>query len=287
MNTTRIGWIGLGNMGIPMSQRLIKAGYPVTVFNRNRTKEASLKTAGAAAAETPAVLIEESDVIFIMVTDDQAIRDIFGGESGLLSRQTKGKLIVNMSTVSPAISREFGGLCRTQGNEYLDAPVSGSVKQALDGQLVIMVGGSKTAYDQAGPFFQQLGKLALYLGDLGAGNTAKLAINVLLSFHAQGLAEAALFARQHGVRTEDFMTIFNSGAMSNVFGKIKGEAIIADNYAAAFSIKNIAKDLRLAKSEGITTPLALTAYQTFQAAEPKYGDLDIIAVIKEVAAQTK
>jgi 3-hydroxyisobutyrate dehydrogenase len=283
MNTTAIGWIGLGNMGIPMSQRLIKAGYPVTVYNRNRVKEAALKTAGAATADTPAALIEKTNVVFIMVTDDQAIRDLFHGENGLQGVQTKGKLIVNMSTVSPAISREFGKICRGQGNEYLDAPVSGSVKQALDGQLVIMVGGSKTAFDQANPLFQHLGKLTLHLGDLGAGNTAKLAINLLLSFHAQGLAEAALFAQQHGVRTEDFMTIFNNSAMGNVFGKIKGDAIISNNYAAAFSIKNIAKDLRLAKAEGITTPLAQTAWQTFQSAEPKYGDLDIIAVIKEVA----
>jgi len=283
MNTTPIGWIGLGNMGIPMSQRLINAGYPVTVYNRNRAKEASLKTAGAAIADSPAALIEKTHVVFIMVSDDQAIRDVFSGENGLLNTKTSGKLIVNMSTVSPAISQEFGGICRKQGNEYLDAPVSGSVKQALDGQLVIMVGGSKTAFDEAGPLFQHLGKLTLHLGDLGAGNTAKLAINLLLSFHAQGLAEASIFARQHGVRTEDFMTIFNNSAMGNVFGKIKGEAILAGNYAAAFSIKNIAKDLRLAKAEGITTPLALTAYQTFQAAESKYGDLDIIAVIKEVA----
>lgn len=283
MNTTTIGWIGLGNMGIPMAQRLIKAGYPVTVYNRNRVKESPLKTAGAATADTPAALIAKTDIVFLMVTDDKATRDLFTGGNGLLGTRASGKLIVNMSTVSPAISREFGEICRKQGNEYIDAPVSGSVKQAQDGQLVIMAGGSQAAYDQAGPLFQQLGKIALYLGDLGAGNTAKLAINVLLSFHAQGLAEAALFARQHGVRTEDFMTIFNNSAMGNVFGKIKGDAIIADNYAAAFSIKNIAKDLRLAKAEGLTTPLALTAYQTFQAAEPKYGDLDIIAVIKEVS----
>lgn len=283
MNTT-IGWIGLGNMGIPMAQRLIKAGYPVTVYNRNHSKEASLKTAGAAAADTPAAVIAKTDIVFLMVTDDTATRDVFSGENGLLSTPSNGKLIINMSTVSPAVSREFGESCRKQGNEYLDAPVSGSVKQAQDGQLVIMVGGSRAAYEQASPLFQQLGKLALYLGDQGGGNTAKLAINVLLSFHAQGLAEAALFARQHGVDIKDFMTIFNNGAMANVFGKMKGEAIIADNYAAAFSIKNIAKDLRLAKAEGITTPLALTAWQTFQAAESKYGDLDIIAVIKEVTS---
>jgi 3-hydroxyisobutyrate dehydrogenase len=266
-----------------MAKRLIDAGYPVTVYNRNRAKEAALKTAGAATADSPAALITTTDVIFIMVSDDQAIRDVFRGENGLLSTPAAGKLIINMSTVSPAISREFGEISRTQRNEYLDAPVSGSVKQAMDGQLVIMVGGSRSAYDQANPLLQHLGRLALHLGATGAGNTAKLAINLLLSFHAQGLAEAALFARRHGVGLQDFMTIFNNSAMGNVFGKIKGEAIIADNYAAAFSIKNIAKDLRLAKAEGFSTPLAQTAFQTFQAAEPKYSDLDIIAVIKEVA----
>jgi 3-hydroxyisobutyrate dehydrogenase len=285
MNTTTIGWIGLGNMGIPMAQRLIDAGYTVTVYNRNRAKEAALKAGGAKTADSPAALIKDNAVIFIMVTDDQAIRDLFQGENGLLGAPTSGKLIINMSTVSPAVSREFGEICREQGNEYIDAPVSGSVKQAQDGQLVIMVGGSKTAFDQAGPLFQHLGKLSLHLGDFGSGNTAKLAINVLLGVHAQGLAEAMLFAQQHGVKAQDFMTIFNNGAMANPFGKIKGDAIIADNYAAAFSIKNIAKDLRLAKAEGLTTPLAVTAYQTFQAAEPKYADLDIIAVIKQVASQ--
>ena len=286
MNTTTIGWIGLGNMGIPMAQRLIDASYPVTVYNRNRAREAALKAAGAKSVDHPADLIAKTDVIFIMVSDDQAIRDLFQGDNGLLGAPTSGKLIINMSTVSPAVSREFGEICRTKGNDYLDAPVSGSVKQALDGQLVIMVGGNKTAFEQAGPLFQHLGKMALHLGDLGAGNTAKLAINVLLSFHAQGLAEATLFAQQHGVSAQDFMTIFNNGAMANAFGKIKGDAIIADNYAAAFSIKNIAKDLRLAKAEGLTTPLAITAWQTFQAAEKKYADLDIIAVIKEVSNQS-
>lgn len=283
MNTTTIGWIGLGNMGTPMSQRLISAGFPVTVYNRNREKEAALKTAGAATADTPAALITNSDIVFLMVTDDNAIREIFAGNKGLLSTKTSGKLIINMSTVSPEISREFGDICGQQGNEYLDAPVSGSVKQAQDGQLVIMVGGNKPAFDKATPVLQHLGRLSLHLGAHGAGNTAKLAINLLLGFHAQGLAEATVFAQRHGIKTEDFLTIFNNSAMGNVFGKIKGDAILSDNYKPAFALKLIAKDLRLAAAEGLDTPLAATTFQTFQQAEPKYGDLDIIAVIKQVA----
>jgi 3-hydroxyisobutyrate dehydrogenase len=118
---------------------------------------------------------------------------------------------------------------------------------------------------------------------VGAEVKSQTAINLLLGFHAQGLAEATVFAQRHGIKTEDFLTIFNNSAMGNVFGKIKGDAILSDNYKPAFALKLIAKDLRLAAAEGLDTPLAATTFQTFQQAEPKYGDLDIIAVIKQVA----
>ncbi len=298
MNTTTIGWIGLGNMGTPMAQRLLAAGYPVVVYNRSKEKEAALIATGASlpsdrqrppalgasptSAPTPASLIRAATIVVIMISDDQAIRDIFDGENGLLSAATSGKLIINMSTVSPAISKEFAARCQKQGNQYLDAPVSGSVKQAQEGQLVVMVGGNASAFEQATPVLRELGKLVIRIGDHGAGNTAKLAINLLLSFHAQGLAEATLFADAHGVRKQDFLEIFNNSAMANVFGKIKGDAILSENYKPAFALKHIAKDLRLARAEGWNTPLAATAYQTFQDAEPRYGELDIIAILKQI-----
>jgi len=280
MNTTKLGWIGLGNMGTPMSQRHLSAGYPVTVYNRSKEKESALKSAGAAIAATPAELIKNTDIVFLMVSDDKAVRECFTAENGLLAANSSGKLIVNMSTVSPDISREFEVACHLQDNEYLDAPVSGSVRQAIDGQLVIMVGGSATAYEKATPVLQPLGKLFLHLGDTGAGNTAKLAINLLLSIHAQGLAEATLFAQRHGIKTEDFMNIMNNNALGNVFAKIKGEAIINNNYAPAFMLKHMVKDLGLARAEGWNTPLAEQAFQAFQKAESRYGEEDLIAIRK-------
>jgi 3-hydroxyisobutyrate dehydrogenase len=283
MNTTTIGWIGLGNMGTPMSQRLITAGYPVAVYNRNKEKETALKTAGASTAITPAELIGQATIIFTMVSDDKAIRDIFLGDSGLLKATTIGKLIINMSTVSPGISKEMAAACEKQGHQYLDAPVSGSVKQAETGQLVIMVGGTTTAFEQATPILEHLGRLVLRVGDHGAGNTAKLAMNLLLGIYAQGLAEATLFARTHGVETKDFLNIFNNSALGNVFGKIKGDAILQDNYKPAFALKLIAKDLRLARTEGWNTPLAETAWQSYQQAEPGFGDQDIIAILRSLA----
>jgi 3-hydroxyisobutyrate dehydrogenase len=279
-NHTKLGWVGLGTMGTPMAQRHINAGFPVTVYNRKKEKGSALQAAGATIAATPAELLRNTDIVFLMVSDDQAIRDCFTGANGLLAANASGKLIINMSTVSPGISREMAAACQQQGNEYLDAPVSGSVKQAQEGQLVIMVGGSTVAYVKAGPFLQPLGKLVVHLGDAGAGNTVKLAINLLLSFHTQGLAEATLFANQHGVKTEDFMNIMNSGAMGNPYAKIKGEAIINNNYKAAFMLRHMVKDLGLARAEGWKTPLAELTFQSFQQAQAKFGDEDLIAIRK-------
>ncbi len=282
MSTTKIGWIGLGTMGNPMSQQLIKANYNVTVYNRTKEKEAAIKAQGATTAPTPSALIQQTDVIIIMVSDDKAIKDIFYGDDGLLDAKTSGKVIINMSTVSPAISKEVGVKCLDQGNHYLDAPVSGSVKQAQEGSLVVMVGGDVTAFEQVKPVLEKLGKLAIRIGDSGAGNVAKLAINTLLGIAAQGLAEAVILARNNGIDPGDLTTLINNSALGSAFGKIKGDAIVNDNYKAAFALKLIAKDLRLAKDIGLSTPLGETVYQTFQQAEVEYGNEDIIAIIKQV-----
>ena len=282
MSTTKIGWIGLGKMGIPMAQHLIKAGYSVTVYNRSSAKENALKEMGAVTASTPNVLISENDIVFVMVSDDKAISEIFKGENGLLSANTNGKLIINMSTVSPAISKEVAVVCQQQGNHYLDAPVSGSVKQAEDAALVIMVGGNEEAFAHAKPVLEKIGRLAMHVGDTGAGNTAKLVINTMLGVVAQGLAEAVTFANEQGIKTADLLTLINNSALGSPLIKIKGEAILNENYNAAFALKHIAKDLRLAKDLGLAMPLGQVAYQTFQDAEPALGDEDIIAVIKQI-----
>ncbi|MCC3156764.1 NAD(P)-dependent oxidoreductase [Hymenobacter sp. 15J16-1T3B] len=278
----QLGWIGLGNMGTPMARRLLEAGYAVTVYNRSKDKEAPLRAAGATTAASPAALLQQADVVFLMVSDDQAIQEVFGGPDGLLAAPGPGKLLINMSTVSPGISREMAARSQEHGHSYLDAPVSGSVKQAETGQLVVMVGGDAAAYERAQPLLAHLGKLSLPLGPTGNGNLAKLAINSLLGVYAQGLAETLLFARQHGLRVEDMQTIVANSALGNVFSKLKGDAILADNYQAAFALKLLAKDLRLAQAEGLGTPLAAAVHETFQQAEPALGDEDVIAVIKHL-----
>jgi 3-hydroxyisobutyrate dehydrogenase len=285
MNTTKIGWIGLGRMGTPMSKQLIKAGYHVTVYNRSKSKEEALKLLGVTAAPSPGLLIQKAEVIIIMVSDDTAIREIFTSDEGLLSTKTTRKIIINMSTVSPAISKEMASLCSQQGNHYLDAPVSGSVKQAEDGQLVIMAGGEETIFEKVKPIFDHLGKLAMLMGSAGAGNTAKLVINTLLAFQAQGLAEAVVLARRNEISIADFITLISNSSLGNVFIKIKGDAIIQNNYKAAFALKHIAKDLRLAKDIGLNTPMGETVFKTFQQAEPVLGEEDIIAIVKQIGLE--
>jgi len=278
----KIGWIGLGTMGIPMVQRLLDHGYPVTVYNRTKGKEAAFTETGIPIALSPSELMTQTEVVIIMVSDDQAIRDVFNGENGLLSSGVSGKVIINMSTVSAGVSKEMAKLCLEQGNEYMDAPVSGSVKQAETGTLVVMAGGEEDVFEQVKPVLDLLSKLAIRVGGHGSGNSAKLAANTLLGIMSQGLAEVILFAQDNYIKPEDMMNIINNSAMGNTYMKIKGEAILQNNYRPAFALKHIAKDLRLAKQSGLNSPLGKTVYKTFQDAEGKFGEQDIIAVIKKI-----
>ncbi|GGE44928.1 3-hydroxyisobutyrate dehydrogenase [Pedobacter psychrotolerans] len=280
MSNIKIGWIGLGNMGIPMTEQLLKAEYSVTVYNRSKGKDASLTAIGATVSESPKALSTKADVIIIMVTDDQAITSIFEDENGLIHGEIEGKIIVNMSTVSPSISKKIAAICTSHNCRYLDAPVSGSVKQAETGQLVIMVGGAQSVFEEVKPILDQLGKLSKWVGETGAGNTAKLAINSLLALYTQGLAETILFANDKGINPADLLELIGQAAIGNVYTKIKGEAILNDQYKAAFALKHIVKDLRLAKDEGISTPLAKAALKTFEDAESAYGEEDLVAIFK-------
>jgi len=280
-----IGWIGLGTMGIPMAKRILEAGYPLTVYNRTRGKEMAFTGQDIPVALTPSDLIRQTGMIVIMVSDDTAIRDIFTGPTGLLSAGMSDRIIINMSTVSPEISREMAGLCLVQGNQYLDAPVSGSVKQAETGTLVVMVGGEETVFEQAKPVLDLLSKLTLRVGSTGAGNSAKLAVNTLLAIMSQGLAEVVLFAKDNAIEPDDLLNIVGNSAMGNVYMKIKGESILQNNYRAAFALKHIAKDLRLAQQIGLKSPLGVTVCKTFQDAEAEYGDEDIISVMKKLGKE--
>lgn len=278
----KLGWIGLGKMGKPMSEKLIKAGYTLSVYNRSKEKEAPLKKEGATIASSPKELFEETDVVFLMVSDDNAVRDIFTGEKGLLAASSKNKIIVNMSTVSPEVSREMTTLLKEKNNYYLDAPVSGSVKQAEEASLVIIAGGETPVFEKVKPLLEIIGKKAIHIGDTGSGNVTKLAVNTFLGIVTQGLAEVIKFSRSKNVKTEDLMDILNNSALGSPFIKIKGDAVLQENYNAAFTLNHLTKDLRLAQEAGFNAPLGNVAYKSFQNAEKELGNEDVISIIKNL-----
>ena len=226
MNLPQIGWVGLGNMGNAIVHNLLKNGCTVNVYNRTKEKEREAVQAGANSQESLQQLVHNSSIIFTMVSDDEAVKEVYSGEQGLLSHSPSGKVFVDMSTVSPETSRYLAEICNNSRNQFIEAPVSGSVKPAQEGTLIIMAGGPADAYEKVKPIFDIIGKLSLHLGDNGAGSAAKLAINYLLGLHLQGLAETVLFARDNGIKAEDMLTIINEGALANGITKGKAPSIL-------------------------------------------------------------
>lgn len=289
MSTTKIGWIGIGNMGVPMVKNLVKAGFAVTVYNRTITKAQALKQdVDVQIADTLAALVQTSDIIITMVADDAALLEIYTGTNGILSGTLPANLLaIDMSTVSPETTQKLAGLCKAKGISYLDAPVSGSVKPAEDAQLIIMAGGQKADFDRAQPVFNVLGKASLLLGDNGAGNNAKLAINLFLAIVVQGFTEAVLFAKQNGIDTAQFLDIVNNGAVGSGITKLKSNNILQENFKPAFALKLLAKDLKLAGQQGMHLPAGKAVAESYkQAASAGFGDDDMIAIINYLAQLT-
>ncbi|ATF11544.1 NAD(P)-dependent oxidoreductase [Brevibacillus brevis X23] len=278
-----IGWIGLGNMGIPMASNLLAAGYDVRVWNRTPGKAAPLVALGAKETAALSDLVTQCDVLFTMVSDDDAVKAIYTGTDGLLSLSIQGKLAVDMSTISPDTSRYIAEQAQEAGLRFLDAPVSGSVGPAKEGKLVIMVGGEQADFKVAKAMLDKLGKAAFYLGPNGAGTSAKLAINLLLGITVQGVSETLLFARSLGIGTEQMLDIISESAVGTPLIRGKAASILADNYPAAFALKHMAKDLRLANEAGVSTPLAESVNATYRhALEEGLGELDLMAILRHL-----
>jgi 3-hydroxyisobutyrate dehydrogenase len=280
MNTLPIGWVGLGNMGNAIVQNLLRNVGIVNVYNRTKEKETEVVQSGARSQESLQQLVHNSSIIFTMVSDDDAVKEVY---TGLLSHSPSGKIFVDMSTVSPSTSRYLADTCKNSNNQFIDAPVSGSIKPAQEGTLIIMAGGPADAYEKVKPVFDVIGKRSIHLGDNGAGSSAKLAANYLLGLNLQGLAETVLFAEDNGIRTEDMLTIINEGALANGITKGKSSAILNNDFTAAFALKHLVKDLRLADEQGLRTPLFRPLINSFEEAlQNGLGEEDVMAIFKYV-----
>ena len=282
LQTKTIGWIGLGAMGVPMSMNLLNAGHHLKVYNRTKSKEEPLQKAGAGLSETPSRLLKDSDIIFIMVSDDSAVKQIFTNDDGLLKGAEAGKKIINMSTVSPEISKEMDALCRDKGMIYMDAPVSGSVKQATDATLVIMAGGEKGEFEELKPLFEILGKKVFHAGNVGAGNKTKIAINLFLAIVSQGLAESVVTAEKMDIQPALFLEVLGSGGLSSPYTQVKSKLIVNDTFEPAFALKHMVKDLNLVRDKNSDSELVNLVHDTFSNAVSQLGEEDVISIYKAI-----
>ncbi|CAM3522907.1 NAD(P)-dependent oxidoreductase [Sphingobacterium prati] len=279
MRTENVGFIGLGNMGHPMAKNLEKAGFPLSVYNRNITKTIDFE-AQSAVYEKVSDLVNANAIVFTMLTNDTAVQEVYGK---ILEQPISGKLFVDMSTISQDASIDLARKLAEKGATFLDAPVAGSTKPAAEGTLIIMVGGEQTDLERARPYLEKMGKSIKHLGENGKGIAAKLAINYFLSIIYQGLAETILFSDQLGIERSEMLEIINDSASGSGATKVKTPLLVEGNYTAAFALELMLKDIRLAQKAGAAYPLLGTLLDTYQAAHEKgLGQLDVIGIIESI-----
>jgi 3-hydroxyisobutyrate dehydrogenase len=281
MAKKKIGWVGLGTMGTPMVRNLLSKGFSVCVYNRTKEKEKELIKLGASAADSLQQLSQICEVVITMVTDDEAVAQIYNSSNGLLADPSSGTLLIDMSTVSTQISKKLAKDCSDKAVRFLEAKVSGSVKPATEGQLVIMAGGAMADYQKALPVFEALGKRSFYMGEVGTASAAKLCLNYFLALTMQGFAETVLFAQHLNIDTEDILNLVNESALGSGITRLKSQAILSNDFSPAFALKHIAKDLRLVQKEGMAFPLFNPLLATYQTAfQMGYGEEDAISIIR-------
>jgi 3-hydroxyisobutyrate dehydrogenase-like beta-hydroxyacid dehydrogenase len=287
---TTLGFVGLGAMGSRIATRLLAAGYPVRGTNRTAAKGTSLVVDhGLIWCSTPREAAETADVVFTMVTDDAALEAVTAGPDGILAGLRAGSICVDMSTVSPAKSRELAERVRAVGADLLDAPVSGSLPAADDGTLAIMVGGSEAAFAQVEPILRELGASVIRIGENGQALLMKLAVNINVAQQMFAFSEGVLLAERGGIDRALAVNILTSSAVGSPMLKTRGPFVLDLPEQALFDVDLMRKDLHLAldaaDSLGVPIPAAAVAKQLFTAASAMgYADRDM-AVIYEVLAE--
>lgn len=276
MSTEKIGFIGLGNMGYPMAKNLEKAGFQLSVYNRSIEKSEGFKEKSK-VCNTVSELVEDSDIIFTMLTNDVAVQTVY---EEVLTLNITGKLFIDMSTISPEKSNEIANAVKIKEAAFIDAPVAGSTKPAADGTLIIMAGAEEKDLERALPYLEKLGKHIKHLGENGKGIAAKLSINYFLSTIYLGLAETVLFSDKLGIDRKDMLEIINESASGSGATKVKTPLLTEDHYEPAFALDLMLKDILLAKNAGADSLLSKTLVDTYQAAhEEGFGKDDVIGII--------
>ncbi len=261
----RIGFIGLGIMGKPMTRNLIQAGYRLTVHDLNRAVVEELAREGAVAASSPKEVTEKNDVTITMLPDSPDVEQVVLGPAGVLAGIKKGMLYIDMSTIAPSTSRKIYDLMSSKGVESLDAPVSGGEVGAKEATLSIMVGGQEEAFRRALPIFQVMGKNIVFLGGPGAGQVTKACNQIVVGVTIQAVSEALTLARKAGVDPAKVREALLGGFAQSRILELHGKRILDRSFQPGFKIRLHRKDLNIALQTG--RELSVPLFTTSQVAE--------------------
>jgi len=256
----QIGFIGLGIMGMPMAKNLLRAGHTLTVFNRSYAKmQALAESCGARLADSPAAVAAQSDYVITMLPNSPDVREVVLGENGVLAGARPGMILIDMSSIAPLTSREVAEALQAKGVEMLDAPVSGGEPKAIDGTLSIMVGGKPEVFEKCREIFSVLGSSAVLCGEIGAGNTTKLANQIIVAGNIAAMSEALVLGTKAGVDPEVLYRAIRGGLAGSTVLDAKVPMILERDFTPGFKIDLHIKDLKnvLETAEDLGVPLTV------------------------------
>jgi 3-hydroxyisobutyrate dehydrogenase len=289
----RIGFVGTGIMGAPMARNALKAGFPVTVTNRTLTRAEPLVKDGARIAKTPREVAAVSDIVVTMVVDSPDVEAVLFGKDGVAAGAHDGLLAIDMSTISPARTKEFAARAakNTPPFRTLDAPVSGGEIGAIEARLSIMIGGDAADVERAKPLFEALGKTIVHVGEHGAGQATKLANQIAVALNNLGVAEALVFAASQGIDLEKVRQVIAGGAGMSWAMANYAPKMLAGDFRPGFMVDLQQKDLRLVLGDADAAHLALPGtslahelYNALQAAgEGRDGNHALLKVIERLS----
>jgi 2-hydroxy-3-oxopropionate reductase len=265
----KVGFVGLGIMGMAMARNLLKAGHELVVHNRTRAKAEELAGRGAGVADSPKEVAERSEVIFTMLPGPPEVEEVLAGENGLLEGAREGSLIVDMSTSSPILARELSHTARDRGVGMLDAPVSGGDVGALEGALSIMVGGEEEDFERARPLFEAMGKTVVHVGGPGTGQVVKACNQIVVALVIEAVSEALVLGSKARVEFEKVIEVLSGGLAANKVLEVKGEKFLSHDFEPGGKVEYHRKDLGIAlaagREHGAALPVTALVDQMFGA----------------------
>lgn len=251
-----IGFIGLGVMGRPMAENLIDAGHAL-VLNRIKPVSQHLLDKGGKAADTPRAVAQSADIVILMLPDTPDVEAVLFGKDGVAEGLSKGKLVIDMSSISPVATKDFAARIEALGCDYLDAPVSGGEVGAKSASLTIMIGGRQAAFDHARPLFEAMGKNITLVGGVGDGQTAKVANQIIVGLTIEAVSEALLFAKRAGADPAKVRSALMGGFAASRVLEVHGERMVRETFDPGFRMRLHRKDMTLAVDAARALDLAL------------------------------